>query len=87
MATNKKITKILREHDITFKLPEDLKNLMKHAVKLNTHVEHNPKDHHNRRGLQLIEAKIRRLSRYYIRKGVLPHDWKYSLETAKLLVD
>ena len=37
-------------------------------------------------GLELLESKIRRLGKYYARKGKLPKDWKYSIETAKLIV-
>ncbi|HYU07016.1 MAG TPA: 30S ribosomal protein S15, partial [Thermoplasmata archaeon] len=40
----------------------------------------------NKRGLQLIESKIRRLSRYYKDRGVLPSDWDYSLKLAELQV-
>jgi small subunit ribosomal protein S15 len=34
----------------------------------------------------MIEAKIRRLERYYKRNGVLPADWKYSLSNAELML-
>jgi small subunit ribosomal protein S15 len=57
---------------------------MRKAVHLNAHLKTNPKDLHNKRGLHLIEAKIRRITKYYIRTGVMPKDWKYSIETAEL---
>ncbi|TLZ65188.1 MAG: 30S ribosomal protein S15, partial [Methanobacteriota archaeon] len=38
----------------------------------------------NKRGLSLIESKIRRLSRYYREEGVLPADWDYSRTVAEL---
>jgi small subunit ribosomal protein S15 len=60
---------------------------MRKAVNIGDHLSENPKDLHNRRSLELIEAKIRRLMRYYKKKGVLPEDWQYNLKTAKLLVE
>lgn len=87
LATGKKITKILKQKNIEFKLPEDLENLLKKAVRLDNHLKENRKDLHNKRRLQLTEAKIRRLVKYYKRKGVLPKDWKYTLQTAKLAIE
>ena len=57
---------------------------MRRAVELNVHVVENPKDLHNRRGLQLIEARIRRLVKYYRRNELLPEGWTYSLATAEI---
>jgi len=87
LITNKSISKILKEREIYPRLPEDLQELMKRAVQLNDHLKKNPRDLHNKRGLHLIEAKIRRLSKYYDREGVLPEGWKYSLESAKLEIE
>ena len=75
--TGKKIVKILKEHDAEIKLPEDLKSLIRKAINLRKHLEVHGKDIHNKRGLQLIEAKIHRLSSYYKEEGILPEDWKY----------
>ncbi len=83
-VTGKKITKILKEHGVEMKYPEDLKALIKKALKLRKHLEVHKKDKHNRRGLQLIEAKIWRLSNYYKEKGVLPPDWKYDPERLRI---
>ena len=69
------------------RLPEDMQNLMKRAVSLNEHVKLNPKDLHNKRGLALIESRIRRLAKYYGREGMIPEGWKYSLDTAKLEIE
>jgi small subunit ribosomal protein S15 len=85
-VTGKKITKILEEHGLAPKIPEDLFNLLKRAVNLRKHLEVHRKDKHSRRGLELIESKIRRLAEYYIRKGKLPKDWKYDPEKAKIWV-
>ena len=86
LLTGKKITKILEKKDFIKKIPEDLNNLIIRAVALDKHLKSNHKDMVSKRGLQLIEAKIRRLVKYYKRENKLPADWKYSLKTAKLLV-
>ena len=87
LSTGKSILRILAEHKRSPKMPEDLRNLIKKAVNLGDHLAENPKDTHNRRALELTEAKIRRLMRYYKAKGTLPEDWDYNLETAKLIVE
>ncbi|PKK85857.1 MAG: 30S ribosomal protein S15 [Thermoplasmata archaeon HGW-Thermoplasmata-1] len=87
LATGKKISKIIAENGLEPRLPEDLSNLIKRAISLREHLAENRKDLHNKRGLDLIEAKIRRLGKYYIREGVLPAGWKYSHKTAKLMVE
>ncbi|MEM7825654.1 MAG: 30S ribosomal protein S15 [Candidatus Aenigmatarchaeota archaeon] len=84
--TGKSITQIMKENKIYPQFPEDLLSLFKRAVILMEHLEKNKADKHSLRGLQLLESKIRKLSKYYIRKGVLPKDWKYSPEEVKLLV-
>lgn len=86
LATGKSVVQVLRAKGAKFELPEDLGNLMKRAVQLQVHLNTNPKDLSNRRGLQLTEAKIRRLARYYKREGLIPADWDYSLKLAELLV-
>jgi len=87
LVTSKTVGQILAENKIASRLPDDLQNLMRRAVSLQEHVKKNPKDNHNKRGLNLIESKIRRLVKYYNREGRLPEGWKYSLETAKLEIE
>jgi small subunit ribosomal protein S15 len=87
LATGKTVLEILDENNLSPKLPEDLVALMRRAIDLNLHVVANKKDVANRRGLQLIEAKIRRLVKYYKREGGLPMEWQYSLKTAELLIE
>lgn len=82
--TGKSITKILQEADLTPAMPEDLANLIKKAQGLAVHMERNKKDLHNKRAMQMIEAKIHKLSRYYKREGVLPLNWKYEPKIASL---
>ena len=80
MVTGKKVVQILREHGLAPEIPEDLYNLIKRALRVRRHLEEHPKDYHSKRGLQLIESKIRRLAKYYKREGVLPPDWEYKPE-------
>jgi len=86
LATGKTITDILKAKGVKIDLPEDLGSLMKRAVELQVHLKEHRKDASNKRGLQLIESKIRRLSRYYKEEGILPSDWDYSIKLAELQV-
>jgi small subunit ribosomal protein S15 len=82
--TGKTITKILKGADLASATPEDLGALLKKAESLTVHYEKNKRDLHNKRALQIIEAKIHKLSRYYKREGVLPPNWKYEPKIASL---
>lgn len=82
--TGKTITEILKESRLAPTIPEDLGNLLKKASRLAVHFEKNKKDLHNKRALQLIEARIHKLSRYYKREGILPPNWKYEPKIASL---
>ncbi|HEX54828.1 MAG: 30S ribosomal protein S15 [Candidatus Altiarchaeales archaeon] len=84
--TGKKLGYFLKKNNLYGDIPEDLHNLIKKAVNLRKHLEQHRKDIHNRRSLQLIESKIRRLVKYYKRSGRLPEDWIYEPEKAKLLI-
>jgi small subunit ribosomal protein S15 len=87
LATGKKVTEILEDHDATPDLPEDLRNLMERAVGLREHMEEHPQDHQNKRALQNTEAKIRRLVDYY-RGDELDEEFTYDYEVAaELLAD
>jgi small subunit ribosomal protein S15 len=66
-------------------MPEDLENLLKKATRLSVHMDKNKKDAFNKRSLQLVEAKIHKLTKYYKREGLLPQDWKYETKTASLV--
>jgi small subunit ribosomal protein S15 len=65
-------------------MPEDLGNLIKKAQRLAVHMDKNKKDLHNKRSMQVIEARIHKLSRYYKREGVLPANWKYKAKVASI---
>lgn len=86
LATGKKITEILDEHDAAPPLPEDLRNLLERAVRLNEHIERNPQDSQNKRSLQNTESKVRRLVEYY-RGEEIPADFRYSINEAERLLE
>ncbi len=81
----KSITEIISEkRKVAY--PFDLLQLMKKAVNLREHLKVHKSDKHNRLRLQQIESKIRRIGKYYIRKKILPANWVYDPEQAKLIV-
>ena len=84
LATGRSITDIMQEKGIMPKLPEDMGALLKKVISLDAYLKVNKRDLHNRRNLHLLEAKIRRLERYYKNKGVIPDSWKYTLDRAEL---
>ena len=85
LSIGKSITDVLEENDMDSEIPEDLLALIEKAVNLNEHLKEHPKNKSNRRGLQLVESKIRRLGKYYKKKGKLDEDWEYSMSKAEIL--
>ncbi|MEA3191444.1 MAG: small subunit ribosomal protein [Thermoplasmata archaeon] len=85
--TGKKIVQIMRDAGISGKLPQDLQNLVQRAIHLQEHLAGNSRDLHNLRGLELMEARIRGLAKYYQSRGELPEAWNYTRAGARLLVD
>lgn len=86
LLTGKRLAAFLAEKGVKPAVPEDMAALLKRVVHLQAHLERHPRDLSNRRGINLIESKIRRLAHYYKRTGELPADWHYSSETAALMV-
>ena len=86
LATGKRLGQMLREMGMESKIPEDLRNLIEKALGLRKHLATNKNDLHNKRQLQLIESKVRRLVKYYVRAGTLPQGWVYKPETAEILL-
>ena len=80
----KSITDVLEENDLKTELPEDMNNIVKKAIGLQKHLKANKKDNRNVRSLELIEAKIHRLSVYYKKIGRIPNNWKYKSIVAQL---
>ena len=85
-ATGKSVGQILRAGGLSPELPEDLVNIIRKAVRLYGHLDRNPKDFKTKRALEVVEARIIKLAKYYRREGVLPPDWRYDRERAALLV-
>ncbi|MEM0286714.1 MAG: 30S ribosomal protein S15 [Nitrososphaerota archaeon] len=81
---NKSITQVLKKAGIAPSIPEDLANLITKARRLQDHLKVHKTDRKNVHSLELLEAKIHRLSKYYKRKGILPQQWKYSAVVAQL---
>ena len=77
---------ILKRNGQASEYPEDLMNLIRRAVNIRDHLEENPKDLHSKRGLTIIESRIRRLGSYYVSEGELPEGWRYNPQQAALLV-
>jgi len=82
--TKKSIGEILEENDLKTEMPEDLENIVKRAVGLQKHLKVNKGDNRNVRSLELIEAKVHRLSVYYKRIERIPKTWKYKSVVAQL---
>ena len=82
--TKKKITQILSENKISPELPEDIMFLIKKRILIKKHLDKNKKDMPAKRGLQLTESKIHRLTKYYKRENKLSQKW--NLETEKFIV-
>ena len=81
---NKGITQVLEENKVNPELPEDLNNIVNKAVGLQKHLKSNKSDNRNVRSLELIEAKVHRLSVYYKKIGRIPKNWKYKSVVAQL---
>ncbi|MCW1294006.1 MAG: 30S ribosomal protein S15 [Candidatus Parvarchaeota archaeon] len=84
--TGKNIAKILKEKDIKESLPEDLMALYRRAVKLHIHLQKERKDNKSRRSFVILESRIKRLINYYKGRHVLPMDYNYTIENARLVV-
>ena len=85
-VTGERINEILKRNGQASEYPEDLMNLIRRAVNIRDHLEENPKDLHSKRGLTIIESRIRRLGSYYVSEGELPEGWRYNPQQAALLV-
>jgi len=82
----KNLNRVLKDNNVLPEIPEDLGNLMRRALHIRRHLKNNAKDVHNKRALQLIESKIRRMVRYYHSSGRLEKGWEYKPEIAEMLV-
>jgi small subunit ribosomal protein S15 len=80
----KSITVILEQKGVKTEMPEDLNNLVNKALGLQKHLKENKSDKRNVRSLELLEAKVHRLSSYYKKIGKIPKTWKYKAVIAQL---
>ena len=80
----KTISQVLEENNLSPELPEDLNNIVNKAVGLQKHLKSNRGDRRNVRSLELIEAKVHRLSVFYKKNGKIPKNWKYKSVIAQL---
>jgi len=85
--TNERLSRVLKANGISQELPEDLQALLKRVVHLQRHLQGHTKDNSNKRGLSLVESRIRRLARYYRQHKVIPDSWRYSAAGAALQVE
>lgn len=82
--TKKSVGKILQENNLQAEMPEDLDNIVRKAIGLQKHLKTNKGDNRNVRSLELIEAKVHRLSVYYKKIDRIPKNWKYKSVVAQL---
>ena len=83
-VVGKSLTEVLADNNIKPDMPEDLDMLVKKAAGLQKHLKVHNSDSRNVRSLELVEAKIHRLSKYYKSKGKIPQNWKYAAVIAQL---
>jgi small subunit ribosomal protein S15 len=86
-VTGKRLGALLVQAGVRPEIPDDLQALLKRVVHLQRHLETHPKDLANRRGLTLMESRIRRLARYYRQRRRIPENWRYSATGAALQVE
>ncbi|NHJ05871.1 MAG: 30S ribosomal protein S15 [Candidatus Heimdallarchaeota archaeon] len=86
LVIKKKISEVMKQEGIYPQFPEDFRNLVRRALALRRHLDGHPKDLHSQYGLQKLESKIRRLMRYYQKKGVIPRSFKYDPKQAATIV-
>jgi len=80
----KSINAVLVEAKLEPKVPQDLQDLIARASRVQRHLQTHKSDRKNVHSLELVEAKIYRLAKYYKEKKVLPEDFKYTAVVAQL---
>ncbi len=86
-VTGKRLGALLADNGLKPEIPDDLQSLLKRVVHLQRHLETHPNDLANKRGLTLLESRIRRLARYYRQHRRIPEGWRYSAAGAALQVE
>jgi small subunit ribosomal protein S15 len=80
----KSLGEILAEGKAATKIPQDLQDLIDRAQRVQKHLGSHKSDRKNVHSLELVEAKIYRLSKYYKERGMLSSDFKYTAVVAQL---
>jgi len=80
----KSLGRVLANGKVAPKLPQDLQDLIDRAHRVQKHLQVHKSDRKNVHSLELVEAKIYRLSKYYKEKGILPSDFRYTAVVAQL---
>jgi len=86
-VAGKTITALLKENKLTKALPEDILSLIQRMIVIKQHLDKNKQDMTALRGLQLTEAKIRRLVKYYKRSKRLALDWQFDTDRLKMYLE
>ena len=79
-----KLKRFLEKKGIKQRIPDDLKALFRRYLIVRKHLLVHKKDKHSKRGLMIIESKIKRLIKYYKRKGVLDPKFRFDKENVVL---
>ena len=86
LVIKQKISEVMKKNEIYPEFPEDFRNLVSKALALRRHLDGHPKDLHSKYGLQKIESKIRRLMKFYQKRGIIPKTFKYDPKAAAQIV-
>ncbi|HLC71387.1 MAG TPA: 30S ribosomal protein S15 [Candidatus Nanoarchaeia archaeon] len=85
--TGKSISAVTQENKLGKALPEDMTSLIRRMIEIKQHFDKNKQDMTALRGLQLTEAKIRRLVKYYKRSKRLALDWQFDTDRLKMYLE
>lgn len=85
-VVGKSITQIMKENNLYPQYPEELLNLFRKAVNLHDHLVKNKKDKTSKKGMENLLSKIKRLVKYYKRRKILPKDFEFDIERARLII-
>ena len=85
--TGKSISAVAQENKLGKTLPEDMTSLIRRMIEIKQHLDKNKQDMTALRGLQLTEAKIRRLVKYYKRSKRLALDWQFDTDRLKMYLE
>ena len=78
------VMEVLVEGKAAPKMPQDLQDLIDRALRIQNHLQVHKSDRKNVHSLELTEAKVYRLSKYYKGVGILPKEFKYTAVVAQL---